>query len=60
LGLAVSTVSHHLARLARAGLVSSRTESYYSLYALNTHVLTDMAKKALRRRPSPFGRGVWG
>ena len=47
LGLAVSTVSHHLARLARVGLVSSRTESYYSLYELKTNVLTDMAKKLL-------------
>ena len=32
LGLRPSTVSHHLAKLAEAGLVSARTESYYSVY----------------------------
>jgi DNA-binding transcriptional ArsR family regulator len=32
LGLRPSTVSHHLARLAEAGLVSARPESYYSVY----------------------------
>jgi DNA-binding transcriptional ArsR family regulator len=47
LGIGVSTVSHHLSRLARAGLVSSRTESYYNLYALETGVLSDLAKKLL-------------
>jgi biotin operon repressor len=39
LGLKPSTVSHHLARLAEAGLVSVRTESYYSLYSLNREAL---------------------
>ena len=47
LGIGVSTVSHHLARLARTGLVSSRTESYYNLYTLKTGVLADLAKKLL-------------
>ncbi len=47
LGIGVSTVSHHLARLARAGLVASRTESYYNLYALETGALSAMAKKLL-------------
>ena len=47
LGIGDSTVSHHLARLARTGLVSSRTESYYNLYALKTGVLSDLAKKLL-------------
>ena len=47
LGIAVSTVSHHLTRLARSGLVASRTESYYNLYELKTNVLSDMAKRLL-------------
>ena len=47
LGLGVSTVSHHLARLSRAGLVTARSESYYNLYALETAALSDLAKKLL-------------
>ena len=47
LGIGVSTVSHHLARLARIGLVASRTESYYSLYTLRTEVLGGLAKRLL-------------
>jgi predicted transcriptional regulator len=47
LGVGVSTVSHHLTRLARAGLVTSRSESYYSLYSLKTDALSDMAKTLL-------------
>ena len=47
LGVGASTVSHHLTRLARAGLVISRSESYYNLYSLKTDVLSDMAKTLL-------------
>jgi DNA-binding transcriptional ArsR family regulator len=47
LGIGVSTVSHHLARLARIGLVDARTESYYTLYALRPEMLAGMAKKLL-------------
>jgi DNA-binding transcriptional ArsR family regulator len=47
LGVGVSTVSHHLARLAGIGLVEARTESYYSLYRLRTSVLGELAKKLL-------------
>jgi biotin operon repressor len=35
LGLKASTVSHHLSRLARVGLVSARAEGYYNLYQLD-------------------------
>lgn len=48
LGVGVSTASHHLARLADAGLVTARAESYYNLYALRTEVLTDLARTLLR------------
>jgi DNA-binding transcriptional ArsR family regulator len=47
LGIGVSTVSHHLARLARTGIVASRSESYYNLYSLKTDALRGLAKKLL-------------
>lgn len=47
LGIGVSTVSHHLSRLSRIGLVDTRTESYYTLYALRPEVLGGMAKTLL-------------
>lgn len=47
LGLGASTVSHHLTRLSRAGLIRSRNESYYNLYTLETAALADRAKKLL-------------
>ena len=47
LGVSASTVSHHLARLTRAGLVTSRSESYYNLYSLQTGALSGMAKELL-------------
>jgi len=39
LKLKPSTVSHHLAKLAEAELVSSHAESYYSVYQLDKDVL---------------------
>jgi DNA-binding HxlR family transcriptional regulator len=47
LGVGVSTVSHHLTRLAGAGLVSARSESYNNLYSLKTNALSGMAKTLL-------------
>ena len=49
LRLGASTVSHHLAVLARAGLVASRAEGYYSIYSLRTSPLQEMSKKLLKR-----------
>ena len=49
LELRPSTVSHHLSRLARAGLVSARAEGYYSVYELETDALEDMARRSLSR-----------
>ena len=48
LRLSASTTSHHLSRLADAGLVQARAESYYSIYSLKTDVLTTMAKTLLQ------------
>jgi predicted transcriptional regulator len=53
LKLSVSTVSHHLSRLADAGLVAARAESYYNLYFLKTEVLTSLAKTLLKQADQP-------
>src|SRR5512141_2827789 len=45
LDLKPSTVSHHLARLLKVGLVHARTESYYSVYQLDKSALEAMSKQ---------------
>lgn len=47
LDLKPSTVSHHLATLSAAGLVSARTESYYSVYRLEEKALEQQARRLL-------------
>lgn len=49
LGLGASTVSHHLARLTRAGLTEARAEGYYSVYSLRLDELRAMAERMHRR-----------
>ena len=49
LQLKPSTISHHLARLAQAGLVSARAESYYSIYHLEEKALERQARRLLSR-----------
>lgn len=44
LKLKPSTVSHHLSRLADAGLVRARSESYYNVYQLDQSVLQEKAR----------------
>ena len=39
LDLKASTVSHHLARLVKVGLISARAEGYYSVYQLDKSAL---------------------
>lgn len=53
LGLSVSTTSHHLARLAKAGLVSARVDGHYYLYSLHTETLKDMAARLLKEDELP-------
>lgn len=53
LNLRPSTVSHHLARLAEAGLVSARAESYYNFYRLENQALEEMARRLLQRESLP-------
>lgn len=49
LALSASTVSHHLAQLSRAGLVSARAESYYNVYRLETEAFEQVAHRLLQR-----------
>ncbi len=49
LDLSASTVSHHLSKLADTGLVSARSDSYYSVYRLETAALESQARQILSR-----------
>jgi biotin operon repressor len=44
LDLKASTVSHHLARLVKVGLVSARAQGYYSVYQLDKPALEAMSR----------------
>jgi DNA-binding MarR family transcriptional regulator len=45
LGLTAPTVSHHLARLQKAGLIQSRTAQYYSLFTLTPGALAHVGQQ---------------
>lgn len=47
LNLRPSTISHHLARLTEAGLVTARAESYYNIYSLKERSVEEMAQRLL-------------
>ncbi len=53
LDLTPPTVSHHLARLAKVGLVSAKAEGYYSVYTLQTDTLAAAAQRLLRKEQLP-------
>jgi predicted transcriptional regulator len=53
LGLTSSTVSHHLTKLTKAGLVSARAEGYYNIYRLESQVLEGMAQRLLAQDSLP-------
>jgi DNA-binding transcriptional ArsR family regulator len=53
LNLHSSTVSHHLARLSKAGMVTARAEGYYNIYQLETKYLEEMAKRLLANDTLP-------
>jgi predicted transcriptional regulator len=44
LNLKASTVSHHLTKLSKAGLVSAKADSYYNVYQLNQTVLEEKTR----------------
>ncbi len=47
IGLSMSTTSHHLAQLSKAGLVSARTDGHYYMYSLHTETLKDLSQRLL-------------
>ncbi len=49
LELRPSTVSHHLAKLSEAGLVSAHAESYYNVYRLEEKALEERTRRLLSR-----------
>jgi hypothetical protein len=53
LALGVSTTSHHLSRLSKAGLVSARTDGHYYLYSLRTEVIREMSAKLMHEENLP-------
>jgi DNA-binding transcriptional ArsR family regulator len=53
LNLQPSTVSHHLARLGEAGLVSAQAQSYYNVYRLETGAVEEMARRLLAHETLP-------
>jgi hypothetical protein len=53
LGLGASTISHHLARLSEAGLVSATAQSYYNVYHLQSNRIEDMARRLLSSETLP-------
>lgn len=44
LDLKPSTVSHHLSKLSKVGLVSAKTESYYNVYQLDKKALEEKSR----------------
>jgi biotin operon repressor len=53
LALRPSTVSHHLSKLGKIGLVSAKAESYYNVYHLNADVLSMWAGMILDEEKLP-------
>lgn len=53
LNLRSSTISHHLSKLVKAGLVSARAESYYNIYRLENKVLEEMSQRLLAKDTLP-------
>ncbi len=49
LNISASTVSHHLAKLSDAGLVSAKAEGYYNIYSLNQNALEEMSQRLLKK-----------
>ena len=53
LSISSSTVSHHLSKLAAAGLVSARADGYYSIYRLEPKALAEMSRRLLAKDTLP-------
>lgn len=48
-----ATISHHLAKLAEAGLVSAQTDGHFKLYELRLDVISAMARRLLAQETLP-------
>ncbi|MCJ7623681.1 MAG: metalloregulator ArsR/SmtB family transcription factor [Anaerolineaceae bacterium] len=53
LNLRSSTISHHLSKLVKVGLVSARSESYYNIYRLENKTLEEMSQRVLAKDTLP-------
>lgn len=53
LDLGMSTTSHHLSNLAKAGLVEARTDGHYYLYSLRQDTLQEMSQRLLKQENLP-------
>ncbi len=53
LNISPSTASHHLSKLANAGLVEARTDGHYYFYFLKTDTLEAMAQRLLKSENLP-------
>jgi predicted transcriptional regulator len=53
LHLGVSTTSHHLSKLTRAGLVTARADGHYYIYSLQSEHLQSMAQHLLHSENLP-------
>ena len=47
LDISAATVSHHLRKLAEAGLVQASAEGYYNVYSLRTETIREMSRRIL-------------
>lgn len=53
LGLGMSTTSHHLARLSKAGLVKAEPDGHHHYYSLCTDTLQEMSQRLLHQDTLP-------
>ena len=53
LDLGMSTTSHHLSNLTKAGLVEARTDGHYYLYSLRQDTLQEMSQRLLKQENLP-------
>ncbi len=60
LALGISTTSHHLSQLSRAGLVSARVAGHYNFYSLQLEALRSKAENLLRKENLPVLSPVEG
>jgi biotin operon repressor len=58
LGLKASTISHHLSKLVKVGLVSAHAEGYYNMYHLQMEALQKTRRLFSRKDLSSIANGV--